>query len=231
VNFFGHACLAADTRPDAAFVFGAMLPDLAGMAGLRISEVAHADADAGRRFHYATDAAFHRAAGFSSLCSDATRALTAAGLRRGPARAIGHVGVELLLDGWLASERGVPALYGEALALGPALAPSIVFRVGRGVAPLLELCGRIAPAPLLELCERIAAAPHPPEDWCAPERLTSRLARILGRRPLLALLAGELPAVCGWAARARPDVAAAAPALLEEVRGSLATVAPSREAP
>jgi len=205
-------------RPDAAFVFGAMLPDLAAMAGLRVSEVGHADADAGRRFHYATDVAFHGAAGFSSLCSEATRALAAAGLRRGPARAIGHVGVELLLDGWLASERGVPALYGEALALGPALAPSIVFRVERGVAPLLELCGRIA------------AAPHPPDDWCAPERLTSRLARILGRRPLLALLAGELPAVRAWAAGARRSVERAAPALLQEVRGALATVAPSREA-
>ena len=28
MNFFGHAWLAARARPDAAFVFGAMLPDL-----------------------------------------------------------------------------------------------------------------------------------------------------------------------------------------------------------
>jgi hypothetical protein len=105
VNFFGHACLAAEARPEAAFVFGAMLPDLASMSGLRISSIAHAKTDSGRRFHYVTDAAFHRAERFQSLCTGATRALSAAGLRRGPARAIGHVGVELLLDGWLASER------------------------------------------------------------------------------------------------------------------------------
>ena len=209
MNFFGHGCLAAETRADAAFVFGAMLPDLAAMAGLRVSSVAHATADAGRRFHYATDAAFHRAEGFQTLCIAATHALRDAGLRRGPARAIGHVGVELLLDGWLAAERGVPALYGEALALGPALAPAIAFRVDRGAAPLVELC------------ERIATAKLSPDAWCEPERLAARLVRILARRPLLALEARELPAVRAWGASARLEVARAAPALLAEVRSRL----------
>jgi hypothetical protein len=218
VNFFGHAWLAAETRPEAAFVFGAMLPDLAAMAGLRVVGVAHANTDAGRRFHYATDVAFHRAAGFASLCLTATRALSEAGLRRGPARAIGHVGVELLLDGWLATEQGVPALYGEALALGPALAPSIAFRLEAGVAPLLELC------------ERVAETPHSLAAWCEPKRLTERLVRILARRPLLALEARELPAVRAWAAGARHQVERAAPALLTEVREGLATVALFAEA-
>lgn len=209
MNFFAHACLAAEARAEAAFVFGAMLPDLAAMAGLRVASVAHAAADAGRRFHYATDTAFHRAEGFQSLCLAATRALAEAGLRRGPARAIGHVGVELLLDGWLAAEQGVSPLYGEALGLGPALAPAITFRADAGAAPLLELC------------ERIAATPHSPDAWCEPERLASRLERILARRPLLALHASELPAVRAWAARARSEVAYAAAALLSEVRGGL----------
>ena len=210
MNFFGHGCLAAETRADAAFVFGAMLPDLAAMAGLRVSGVAHETADAGRRFHYTTDAAFHRAESFQTLCVAATRALRDAGLRRGPARAIGHVGVELLLDGWLAAEQGVPALYGEALALGPGLAPAIAFRVDRSAAPLIELC------------ERIATAKLSPEAWCEPERLAARLVRILARRPLLALEAHELPAVRVWGARARLEVARAAPALLAEVRSRLA---------
>ena len=209
MNFFGHACLAAETRPEAAFVFGAMLPDLAAMAGLRVAGVAHAGTDAGRRFHYATDVAFHHAEGFQSLCSTATRTLSEAGLRRGPARAIGHVGVELLLDGWLATERGVPALYGEALALGPGLAPSIAFRMDAGASPLLELC------------VRIAATPHSHAAWCEPERMTSRLVRILARRPLLALHGNELPAVRAWAASARREVERAAPALLAEVRVGL----------
>jgi len=209
VNFFGHGCLAAERRPDAAFVFGAMLPDLAAMAGLRVAGVAHATTDAGRRFHYATDAAFHRAERFQTLCIGATHALRAAGLRRGPARAIGHVGVELLLDGWLAEEEGVPHLYGAALALGPALVPAVAFRVD----------GRAAP--LVELCERIAKAKLSPDAWCAPERLAARLVRVLARRPLLALAASELPAVRVWAASARVDVARSAAALLGEVRSSL----------
>lgn len=206
MNFFGHGCLAAERRSDAAFVFGAMLPDLAAMAGLRVAGVAHAGADAGRRFHYATDAAFHRAEVFHALCLAATHALHEAGLRRGPARAIGHVGIELLLDGWLAAERGVPALYGEALALGPVLAPAVVFRAERDPAPLVELCGRIAAAPLA------------PDAWCEPERLAARLVRILARRPRLALEARELPAVRAWAVGARREVGRAAPALLAEVR-------------
>lgn len=209
VNFFGHACLAAEVRPEAAFVLGAMLPDLASMSGLRIVRIEHAATDSGRRFHYATDAAFHRAEGFRSLCSTATRALAAAGLRRGPARAIGHVGVELLLDGWLAAEHGVPALYGEALELAPALSAAIVFQPEADAAPLVALCGRIA------------AAPGAPDAWCGPERLAGRLVRILARRPLLALRASELPAVRAWAASARDEIARAAPALLVELRGRL----------
>jgi hypothetical protein len=209
VNFFGHGCLAAEASPDAAFVFGAMLPDLAAMTGLRVARVAHAASDAGRRFHYATDAAFHRAARFRSLCLAATQALRGAGLRRGPARAIGHVGVELLLDGWLATERGVPALYREALALGPTLAPVVVFRAESGAEPLAELCGRIA------------RTPFPPDAWREPERLATRLARILARRPSLALEPRELSAVRSWAGEARAGVAGAAPALLADVRAGL----------
>jgi hypothetical protein len=200
VNFFGHAWLAANARPEPAFVFGAMLPDLAAMAGLRIATISHAAAHDGRRFHLATDAAFHRAE------------RRAAGLRRGPARAIGHVGVELLLDGWLAERHGVPAAYAEALLVGPALLPAITFRGAGGAAPLAELCGRI-----------LEAAPSP-AAWCEPERLAARLARILARRPRLALEARELPAVRSWAQRAPLALAREAPALLDAVRRELAAL-------
>ena len=39
MNFFGHAWLAALRRDDAGFVLGAMLPDLAPMAGLASSQL------------------------------------------------------------------------------------------------------------------------------------------------------------------------------------------------
>ena len=209
MNFFGHACLASERRRDAGFVFGAMLPDLAAMAGLRVALVADPAVGAGRGFHFATDAAFHRAPAFQSLSASASRALVAAGVRRGPARAIGHVGIELLLDGWLAERRGVPASYAEALARASALTPHVVFRNGAAALPLLALCGRIA------------AAPTTGASWCEPARLAARLARILARRPRLALEAGELPAVRTWAAGARREIACAAPSLLHQVRRRL----------
>src|SRR5262245_43693270 len=124
-----------------------MLPDFAAMVGVRVVSVAHAAADDGCRFHHETDDLFHRAACFQSLCHAATRALSGAGVRRGPARAIAHVGIELLLDDWLAAEQGVPGCYREALSLAPRLAPAIAFRLAADAEPLLELCERIAAAP------------------------------------------------------------------------------------
>lgn len=209
VNFFGHAWLAVERRPDAGFVLGAMLPDLAAMAGVRIERVADGAAAAGLRFHHEADAAFHRAAGFRALSTAATRALSGAGVSRGPARAIAHVGIELLLDGWLAKERGVPEAYLAALGTAPVLAPAIVLRPAR------------SPARLLAVCERVAAAPVADAAWCEPEPLALRLARILAPHPRLALAARELPAVAAWAAGARSAVAAAGPRLWSEVSGEL----------
>jgi hypothetical protein len=205
MNFFGHAWLAARARPDAAFVFGAMLPDLAAMAGLRVERVAHAAVDAGRRFHLATDAAFHRSQRFASLVLGGTRALRAAGLRTGPARAVSHVGVELLLDGWLAGRHGVPRLYDAALASGPSLVAQVALRGGADAAPLGALCARIRGAGL------------PPDRWCEPERLAARLARILAHRPRLALAASELAAVRAWGVGATDEVAREGPGLLAEL--------------
>jgi hypothetical protein len=205
MNFFGHAWLAAKRHDAPAFVFGAMLPDLAGMLRLRVETVRDRSLEEGRRFHLATDAAFHRLPAFGRLNRASTRALREAGLRSGPARAVAHVGLELLLDGWIAECHGTPALYQPALSQGPSLLRSVVFR------------GRQDPAPLADLCRRIAGARLPPEDWCAPERLAARLVRILAPRPRLALVASELPALRIWAAESRAAVAAEAPRLLEEL--------------
>ncbi|MEN8159418.1 MAG: hypothetical protein ABFS41_05015 [Myxococcota bacterium] len=209
MNFFGHAWLASKQRSDPAYVFGAMLPDLAAMLRLRVERVVDAPLDAGRRFHLATDEAFHRIPAFERLVLGSTRALRETGLRSGPARAVGHVGIELLLDGWIAERHGVPGPYRPALDRGPALLGAVVFR------------GRPDPAPLGDLCRRIAGASHPPEDWCAPEGLAARLVRILARRPRLALVASELPAVRAWATGARASVAEDAPALLDALEARL----------
>ena len=108
----------------------------------------------------------------------------------------------------------MPGLYAEALVLGPALLPAVAFRGAADAAPLEELCARI-----------LDAAPSP-ADWCEPERLAARLARILARRPRLALEARELPAVRAWAARAPAALAREAPALLDSVQRELAGLRP-----
>src|SRR5262245_38416990 len=215
MNFFGHAWLAAHEQAEPDFVFGAMLPDLAAMVRLRVEHVTHPATAAGRRFHLATDAAFHRSARFGVLVAAHTRVLRAAGLRPGPARAIGHVGVELMLDGWLAERHGVPPLYDAALARGPALLPAVSFRSRADGAPVAELCARIRDAAL------------GPDAWCEPTRLVARLTRILAARPRLRLEARELPAVRDWAEGARASVARAAPELLTGVRRELAARAVS----
>lgn len=205
MNFFGHAWLAAKRRSDPAFVFGAMLPDLAAMLRLRVESVQDGPVDEGRRFHLATDAVFHRLPAFERLNRASTRTLREAGLRSGPARAVGHVGVELLLDGWIAEHHGVPVPYRPALERGPSLLGSVVFR------------GRPDPAALRDLCRRIADASLPPDAWCEPGRLAARLVRILALRPRLALVASELPALRFWATEGREAVASEAPRLLEEL--------------
>jgi hypothetical protein len=208
VNFFGHAWLAArqgDASP--GFVLGAMAPDLLAMAGRRReARAAVAGATAapqtsharGVRFHAATDEAFHAAPTFAAAQVEAAAALRAAGVRRGPARGVAHVGLELLLDGWLAREAGVPELYPCALR----------HEIRRDAAGLGAVCRRLAVSPL-------------PEAYADPAEVARRVAAALGRRPRLALAAGERAAVAAWARKARRELATRAPAMLVETERAL----------
>src|SRR5690349_22770486 len=99
VNFFGHAVMAALENDAPAFVLGAMLPDLSSMAGARIERVHDETVAAGVAHHHRIDHAFHACAPFVRLCSSALETLEARGVSRAAARAVGHVGSELLLDG------------------------------------------------------------------------------------------------------------------------------------
>lgn len=209
MNFFGHAWLAAGCAgADAAFVRGAMTPDLLAMAGrrgeARAAVVAARTAEDGAhargvRFHAATDAAFHAAPRFARLEAWAAAALRGAGLRRGPARGVAHVGLELLLDGWLVREAGVPALYREALAGAHA-----------GEAPGLDA-----------VCRRLAASPLP-GAYADPAEVARRTATALARRPRLALAPGERDAVAAWCREAADRMTRHAEALLQETRRGLA---------
>ena len=106
MNFFGHAVIAS--RSDAArgsvraeFVLGSMLPDFASMLRMRPPRVTSRALEEGLRHHHATDDAFHGSESFLEFSRHASIFLGARGLSRGSARAVAHVGVELIVDGAL----------------------------------------------------------------------------------------------------------------------------------
>lgn len=202
MNFFGHATLAAAHWPEPSFVLGAMLPDLAAMAGDRIASVADPVVRSGVAFHHETDAAFHAAGPFLDLCISGRQALEAAGVGRGAARAVAHVGSELLLDGWIARTRGISPHYDAALARGPALESALRWRRGIGERHWAPLCARVEQSPI-------------PIAYDDPTFVCERLVRILSRRPRLALVPAELPAVRHWLAGAREVLPRSAGSLLE----------------
>jgi hypothetical protein len=155
------------------------------------------------RFHHASDAAFHANTEFGEFCARFGRALQARGVRRGPARGAAHVAGELLLDGWLAREAGVPAIYRDALVRAETLLASGAL-AGDRVAAVASVCARLHGAPV-------------PEAYADAAFVGARVERALAARTVLALAAHELPelerALCG-AAR---EVADWAPAALAAV--------------
>jgi len=116
MNFFGHAAVALSVADDPEFVLGAMAPDLLAMCGATGEHPTSARVAAGQAHHFAVDAAFHGSAAFATLQSWAVGNLIARGVRRGPARGAAHVGIELLLDGELASDAPARAAYARSLA-------------------------------------------------------------------------------------------------------------------
>ena len=202
MNWYAHAVLAEARCADPRCLLGAMLPDLAGAVGLRARPPCAGALSLGFRLHGAADAAFHAAPEFGALVSAGRASLEAAGLARGSARAAAHVGIELLLDGWLAAERPRSAVFGAALALAAAFAEdAALFRPAPEPARWRALCARLLEGEL-------------PDAYRRPERAALGVERALAPRPRLALRAGERPAVTRWLARAAGDLAPHAAALL-----------------
>jgi hypothetical protein len=208
VNFFAHAFLAHERGADAAFVLGAMLPDLCSMGRVRVGEAAPGALREGMRFHHASDAAFHAHREFTGRCTALSRSLEIDGVRRGPARGVAHVALELLLDGWLAREAGVPATYRESLQRACELL--------RASAIDALACDEIA-----AVCARIHAAPLP-EAYADAAFVCERVERALAPRPFLALAAAERAAVASAVGEAALQCASWAPGVLAGVRGALA---------
>jgi hypothetical protein len=204
MNFFGHAAIAGRFESEPVFVLGAMLPDFCTMLGLRAPAPASGQLGAGVRFHHVTDHAFHDLASFQRLNRAAAADLAARGVRRGTARAVAHVGVELLLDGELAESDDARAVYLAALAVGhdPALVLGAAFATEAG-----ERLGQLTRT----LSGRgVAKRPSNPS-------VVERLERALASRPRLAIASEDAPRVSEWVELFRARVVASAPTLVREL--------------
>ncbi|MCB9754210.1 MAG: hypothetical protein H6713_30065 [Myxococcales bacterium] len=210
MNFFGHVTVARWFRADPAFALGAMLPDFVSMARLRLAGVDDERVAAGVELHHRTDDAFHYAPSFLALMDAAQERLEDAGLPRGPAMACAHVGVELLLDGWLADQALADGardleLYRAALALEPV---ALRWRAPEHDERWATLRSRLRESPL-------------PVAYGAPDFVAERLVWILSRRPRLAVDEAGARELARWAPDAAASVRARAPELIEELRGRL----------
>ena len=210
MNFLGHALVATWKSTDPRFVLGAMLPDFASMTGQRLAPDATDDSPLGRgvALHHATDELFHGSSIFVGLMQDAMGRLLAAGVGRGPARAIAHIGVELLLDGELLDEHDeLASTFTSALLATPELEPRL-FRDPNG-----HLGYR--------LLHRRLSAHGAPHDYRNVEAVAHRLGRILEGRPRLRLAPGDEVPVERTLTAIQGSVRPALPGLLDELRRAL----------
>ena len=213
MNFFSHAVVASSRSEDPRYILGSMLPDFVSMAGLRLEKVSgDVPLERGVAFHHESDDAFHGAPIFVDLMERAREELEYEGLETGPSMAIGHVGVELLLDGWLVEQHGVIRHYRDAID------------EAEHVDVLLHFAGldrAQGSARWRRMAKRLAAAPVP-ESYTKPAFVADRLVMILASRPRLAVPFGKEGMVHSWARRAQPKVAKAATELFAQVERRLA---------
>lgn len=211
MNFVGHAAIAVRSWDDPRFVYASMLPDFAAMAGTKGPKPTCVVIAGGIALHHATDRFFHHSPEFLRLSQAASRDLARSGVGRGPARAAGHVGVELLLDCAWAQEARTRDAYLQALQIEPN--PDDYLEWDPEERARIDELRRALAVRGVEVCS------------ADPERIAGRLTRILARRPRLALGPEAVAEVTEWVRREDNRVAMAAPELLARVERGLQPLA------
>ena len=218
MNFFGHAAMAAGhfapqlprlepgSQQLALLCTGAMLPDFVTMLRLGRPEVLDPTLARGVAFHHQTDHVFHDLPSFHQLSRHAFAWLAAGGMARGPARAVAHVGIEILLDEVLAEDAFARDTYLAALA--SPLEGTLTFASPDDAPRLFGL--------RQTLLERASSQPAP------AELVAQRIRRTLAGRPRLAFDDAGEAQLSTWVAMTRPLVAHSAPVLLAALRAQLA---------
>ena len=205
MNYFGHAAVSSWSDASPARALGAMLPDFAGMVGGKLGDCDDREIADGIALHHATDHVFHALAPVVALMKELDAQLEQLGCARGPRRAVAHVGVELMLDGLLVADDTYRAIYTSALACDPAR---------------VSWHDRDEAARFAVLIDRLRGY-GVPDDLRDPAAITSRLARILAPRPLLAPSPSDLRAIGHALAHQRPRIAIAAETVMRGMRSQL----------
>lgn len=205
MNFFSHAYLAARETEHPGVIFGSMLPDFCSMIGTRPFEVEAAEIRRGVDHHHQVDRAFHGAPIFLALMGHGQDVLESLGVRAAPAMALAHVGVELVLDGWLTSNGHDPGRFVDAVTFG--------HRHVTWPSDVLAQRWRLLHRRLLD-----GALPGAYRD---ARFVASRLAMVLSARPRLAIRDGEPAAVEQWLTTAIEEIPTRGPELMREVTARL----------
>ena len=208
MNFIAHAIIATREPEDftPAYVLGSMLPDFASMCGSRLGAISDEETARGVKLHHRTDDVFHSSPGFVALWERLRLDLEARGVRSGTSRAVGHVGVELLLDGELLTRYAVDDAYLAALDVAR----------DEGVGRAIELRGEGARERFQGLRARLERH-GTPRDYADPEIVARRLEAALSRRPRLRILADQAEAVRHALVEIQPLVQAQSQTLLDDV--------------
>ncbi len=216
MNFFGHAALAASHFSERkaphgqhlpTLCLGAMLPDFIGMLRLGRPTLHDASLAAGVAFHHGTDEVFHELPGFQRLSRQAFSWLLERDLPRGPARAVAHMGIEMLLDEVMADDAAARDAYRRALEVP--VAQLLAFANPVDAERLAELQGA--------LLLRATSYVQPPAALVA-----ERIRRSLAGRPRLATDDAGQALLGSWVTATRPSVSAEAPEVLAMLRARLA---------
>ena len=151
-----------------------MLPDLEAMTRVPLIAVRDSSIENGVATHHRTDEAFHRARNFLALSGWALETLTEAGVRRGTARAVGHIATEMFLDGYLVERGAHVAPYLSAIAL-----------------PTDQALDWQDGGEAFRTLRRRLNGWGAPTDYADPPFVLVRLRDVLSRRPSLAIEEGD----------------------------------------
>lgn len=213
MNIGGHIAVARVLGTDSVTWLGAALPDIAAMGRFNLLGDSPTGALAqGVNLHHRTDDVFHSHSWFRTRQSALFATLTASGVSRGAARAVAHVGPELLLDGQLLSD--------EATRRDVTVGMNHVGERLDEIQTLVRAEHRQSwRQHLIAVAQR-----RSPTDLNDPFAVAELLGRILARRPRLHLEISQVSVVGSILAEAQSTIVAGAEELVIDVAASVGRI-------